>query len=89
MAVIIPPDLQKVSDALAKIIRTVQQPDGSAPKIPLLPPYRLDDCGWVANRWCELLPLPLALKQRLLELDNPLVRLELVCDILERTGISM
>ena len=27
--------------------------------------------------------------QRLLELDNPLVRLELVCDILERTGISL
>ena len=45
--------------------------------------------GWVANRWCELLPLPLELKQRLMELDNPLVRLELVSDILERTGIAL
>lgn len=89
MAVSIPPDLQKAAAALERLIQSVQPADGSAPKIPLLPPYRLDDCGWVANRWCELLPLPLALKQRLLELDNPLVRLELVCDILERTGISL
>ena len=89
MAVAIPPDLQKVADALAKLVRNLKQPNGSVAKPPMLPPYRLEDCGWVANRWCELLPLPLALKQRLLELDNPLVRLELICDILERTGISM
>lgn len=89
MPVSIPPDLQKTATALDKLIQSVQPADGSAPKIPLLQPYQLDDCGWVANRWCELLPLPLALKQRLLELDNPLVRLELVCDILERTGISL
>ena len=49
---------------------------------------RLEDCGWVANRWCELLPVPLELKQRLMQLDNPLVRLELVGDILHRTGIT-
>ena len=89
MPVSIPPDLQKTAAALDRLIQSLKPADGSAPKIPLLPPYRLDDCGWVANRWCELLPLPLALKQRLLELDNPLVRLELVCDILERTGISL
>jgi hypothetical protein len=56
--------------------------------MPLLAPYQLDDCSWVANRWCELLPLPPAVKQQLMELDNPLLRLELVCDILERNGIS-
>ena len=49
---------------------------------------RLDDCGWLANRWCEILPVPLELKQRLMQLDNPLVRMELVCDILARTGIT-
>jgi hypothetical protein len=58
-------------------------------KMPMRPPYHLDDCGWVANRWCELLPMPLALKQQLLELDSPLLRLELVCDILEHNGISL
>jgi hypothetical protein len=49
---------------------------------------QLDDCGWVANRWCELLGLPLELQQRLMALDNPLVRLELVGDLLQRRGIE-
>jgi uncharacterized protein len=85
----IPDDLQGTADALGKLIRTLQdRGDVSAEQMPLLAPYRLDDCGWVANRWCELLPMPPELKQRLMELDNPLLRLELISDILERTGIS-
>lgn len=89
MALSIPHDLQKTADALGKLIKGLRQSDTPPEKMPVLPPYHLDDCGWVANRWCELLPMPLELKQRLMELDNPLVRLELVCDILERTGISL
>ena len=85
----VPSDLQKTADALGKLIRNLQQNDSPNGKMPVLTPYRLDDCGWVANRWCELLPLPLVLKQQLMELDNPLLRLELVCDILERMAISL
>ena len=85
----IPPDLQGVADALGKVIRTLQQRSVAAEQMPMLAPYRLEDCGWVANRWCELLPIPLELKQRLMALDNPLLRLELVSDILERTGIAL
>mgnify|MGYP003350208193 FL=1 len=39
---------------------------------------RLDDAGWVANRWCELLPISLQARQRLLALDDPLARLQVV-----------
>ena len=85
----IPTDLQKAADALGKLIQNLQGRELRADQMPLQAPYRLDDCGWVANRWCELLPMPLELKQRLKVLDNPLLRLELVCDILERTGISL
>ena len=85
----IPDDLQGTAVALGKLITTLQERDDvSTEQMPLLTPYRLDDCGWVANRWCELLPMPPQLKQRLMELDNPLLRLELISDILERTGIS-
>ncbi len=45
---------------------------------------QLQDCSWLANRWCQLLPLPLEMKQRLLELDSPLIRLELVSDLLDK-----
>ncbi len=89
LSVAIPDDLQKAADALGKLIQKLQEREVPADQMPLQAPYRLDDCGWVANRWCELLPMPLELKQRLMELDNPLLRLELVCDILERAGISL
>jgi uncharacterized protein len=84
----IPDDLQRVASALGGVIKTLQQRGVPTDQMPLQPPYRLDDCAWVANRWCELLPMPQALKQRMMVLDNPLVRLELVSDMLERTGIA-
>ncbi len=88
MAVPVPVDLKKASQALAQVLHTLQQRDPDSPGALLPTAAQLDDCGWVANRWCELLPVPLELKQRLMELDNPLVRLELVGDVLERTGIA-
>jgi Lon protease-like protein len=45
---------------------------------PFLEPHRFDDAGWVANRWCEILPLPLEAKQRLMTLADPLARLDVV-----------
>ena len=87
LAVPVPDDLKPVSDALQRLTQSRERRSGADTPMPLLPPWRLDDCGWVANRWCELLPLPVELKQRLMELDNPLVRLELVSDVLHRTGI--
>jgi Lon protease-like protein len=87
-AVSIPDDLKIASEALEKVIKSLEQRAAAPEQMPVMPPWKLDDCGWVANRWCELLPLPLQLKQRLMELDNPLVRLELVSDVLTRTGIT-
>lgn len=88
LAVTVPDDLKGTADALDRLIQSLQQRSGDDAQLPLDPPYRLDDCGWVANRWCELLPLSAQLKQRLMELDNPLVRLELVSDVLARNGIA-
>ena len=87
--VAIPEDLQATAHALGKLLQSLHDRQVPADQIPVLAPYHLEDCGWVANRWCELLPIPVELKQRLMELDNPLVRLELVSDILDRTGIAM
>lgn len=88
LTVPIPQDLRKASTALAQVLHTLKQRDPDTPTAIVPTAAQLDDCGWVANRWCELLPVPLELKQRLMELDNPLVRLELVGDVLERTGIA-
>ncbi|MEI7785127.1 MAG: LON peptidase substrate-binding domain-containing protein [Betaproteobacteria bacterium] len=84
----IPPDLQNIVQMLRRLLQQLQDKQVPADQMPLLAPYQFDDCSWVANRWCELLPLPVEMKQQLMTLDNPLVRLELVGDLLERSGWS-
>ena len=41
----------------------------------------------MANRWCEILPISLAAKQKLMELPDPLVRLQLVDEFLRGKGV--
>jgi len=54
---------------------------------PFLEPYRFDDAAWVGNRWCEILPIPQAAKQKLMELTDPMMRLQLVDDFLRSKGV--
>ncbi len=54
---------------------------------PFLQPYRFDSAGWVANRWCEILPISITAKQRLMELGDPTVRLQLVDEYLRSKGV--
>ena len=68
------PAMMPTVTALAEAIQKLQQQDHE----PFAKPYRLDHAGWIANRWCELLPISLAAKQKLMELDDPVIRLSLV-----------
>lgn len=86
-SVAVPHDLLNAAQALAKVFKHLEASDANGPT-PGAASQQLNDCGWLANRWCELLPLPVAIKQQLLELDNPLLRLELVGDVLVQAGIS-
>ena len=86
-AIEVPEHLQACSDTLASLIETLAASDLSPEQIPVKAPLKLNDCGWVANRWCELMPLEKATKLQLLALDNPLLRLELVNDELEARGL--
>jgi len=81
----LPADLQGAADALDRVLSSLH--DVPQTRWPVQPPFRLDDCGWVANRWCELLPLPNQQKQHMLMLDNPLIRLELLHDVLDEHGL--
>ncbi|MEO7496055.1 MAG: LON peptidase substrate-binding domain-containing protein [Massilia sp.] len=85
LAVRIPSELQGAADALDRVLASLR--DVPPQRWPVLPPFRLDDCGWVANRWCDLLPLPVTLKHSMLMLDNPLIRLELMHDLLDDHGL--
>lgn len=50
---------------------------------PFLAPHRLDDAGWVANRWCEILPLPVEAKHRLMTMSDPIARLDVVDSLMQ------
>ena len=88
----VPEDLDYTREGLQAVVRdidrTIAQSDVDAFEAPLLQPYHWDECGWVANRWCELLPLESEMKQRLMSLDSPILRLELVADALGQIGFK-
>lgn len=59
--------------------------DAGAERLP--PPHRFDDAAWVGYRFSELLPIPPAARQKLLELDDPVSRLEIVFKYLAQRGL--
>jgi len=86
--VAVPEDLRKTATALEQVLARLRDRSPDDASLPDPGAEQLEDCGWVANRWCELLPVPIDLKQQLMQLDSPLLRLELVGDVLDRTGIA-
>ena len=44
---------------------------------------RLDDAAWVGHRLAEILPIPLTDKQRCLELDDPVERLDVLSPLVK------
>jgi len=51
-------------------------------------PFLLDSSAWVGARLAEVLPLPVAARQRLLELDDSLQRLDILQRLLEESANS-
>lgn len=50
-------------------------------------PHRFDDAAWVGYRFCELLPIPPIARQKLLELEEPISRLEIVFKFLAQRNL--
>lgn len=75
-------DLKIISTSLQRLLESLPSQGVLPADIPIVEPYQFNDASWVSNRWVELLDLPLLEKQRLMQLDSPIVRLELIYDIL-------
>ena len=78
----VPPDLEHSVSTLRQVLQRLPQRFQQHHTEQLF-----SDCGWVANRWCELFPMSEPMRLQLLEMDSPLLRLELITDALERAGI--
>jgi len=73
----IPGDYARLVPMLRALLEALE--DGMPPE-----PYRFYDAAWVACRWAELLPLPLAARQQILGLDDGVARLEAIYQFLEQ-----
>ncbi|MCA1975251.1 MAG: LON peptidase substrate-binding domain-containing protein [Caenispirillum sp.] len=76
-----------VPQALAALVPLLQAmaDDAGAGRLP--PPHRFEDAAWVGCRFCELLPIPAIARQKLLELEDPVSRLEIVFKFLAQRGL--
>jgi uncharacterized protein len=78
--------LQFVQAALKQAISNITaRNEGPSP---FIVPYDFKSAAWVANRWCELLPIPVHLKQQLMALQDAGARLKLVAGFLQKRGIA-
>ena len=50
-------------------------------------PLRLDEAAWVGYRLAEVLPMKLAAKQEILEIDDPVTRLQIIRKFLVQQGL--
>lgn len=83
-AVQVPPDLQHLSTQMQQALTQLSAQPSVVPHWPEA--WQLQDCSWLSHRWGELLPLPLQMKYRLFALQEPLLRLELVGDMVAPGG---
>lgn len=51
-------------------------------------PHDFGDAAWVGYRYCEILPIPLLARQKLLELADPLSRLRIIFEFLRSHGLA-
>jgi Lon protease-like protein len=79
----LPDELAELGSRLRHVLPEMVQDDG-LPALPEADDPCWHDAGWVANRWAERLPLRTPERQRLMSLDNPVWRLELVAEWLDR-----
>lgn len=61
--------------------------DGQEFLSPFADPIQLGNAGWVANRWCEILPISMKARQKLLELPDAESRLTVVHQYLQQHNI--
>jgi Lon protease-like protein len=94
----IEPEHKPCADLLARIIddlgaqiaerrRTSDDEGDVLGGMPFDRPFRMDSSVWVGNRLCEVLPVPLKAKQKLMELDDAHARLEIVSQYLRQHAV--
>jgi len=67
--------------------RTGQAEGDVMGRLPFEEPFQLDSSVWVGNRLCEVLPVPMKAKQKLMELEDAHTRLEIITQYLRQHAV--
>jgi Lon protease-like protein len=71
--------------ACARLLRLVIEEHGAQQ---IEAPFRFDSSSWVGSRLAEILPVPLAAKQKLMEISDARERLEILHKFLVQHGLT-
>jgi len=80
MPIALPAERKRLLPLLERVVR-----DLGTERIP--EPHQYDDAEWVGYRITEVLPINNLAKQKLLELEDPLVRLEILEKFLDQRNL--
>ena len=96
----VPPEHRPCVDLLSRIMddlwiqfeerRTAEDApdqDDALAQFPFAEPFHMESSAWVSNRLCEVLPVPLKAKQRLMELTDAPTRLQIVHTYLKQHAV--
>jgi uncharacterized protein len=83
----VPPDLDCCRDLVKRLVAQLEQEEPRQNRRLVARPYCYESASWIGNRLCEFLPIQPKAKQKLMELDEPLTRLYLVKQFLEKEKI--
>ena len=83
VAVPVPGAYARLVPLLRAIVGELATGSPSAPATP----HRFFDSGWLGMRYAEVLPIPVAAKQKLLEIEDSIDRLEIIYRFLEGKGL--
>jgi Lon protease-like protein len=96
----VPPEHRPCVDLLARIVddlraqreerqlaEDAQDRNDVLSRLPFTEPFQMDSSAWVSNRLCEVLPVPLRAKQKLMELRDAPTRLQIVHTYLKQHSV--
>ena len=90
----VPESMDACAKLLVQIAQQIEDQFNEAEKtgvkpfvFPLPKPYAFEEAGWLANRYAELMPIPRAQKQVLLEQLDPIARLTWIHGFLKEKEI--
>jgi Lon protease-like protein len=72
---------------LVPLLRAIIDDLGAATPGAPAAPHRFFDAGWLGMRYAEVLPIPLVARQKLLEIEDSIDRLEIIYRFLEGKGL--